>query len=262
MEIIDTHTHIFPKKQAKEIILKINSNIETFSDGTLIGLIKNMKKYKINYSLTLPIATKASQVQSINNWILNNQHNKIVSFGAIHPDYEKIEDELSKIKKNGLPGIKLHPDYQGFYPTEARLYKIYEICNKLNLIITFHCGDDTGHPFPGHALPRLIRKVVDDFPNLTIIASHFGGFDMWDQSMKYLIGKNIYIETSCTLGYMEKKQFLRIINKHDKNRILLGSDSPWGNIKQNVQGILNSPLRAQTKEKILSLNAKKLLNIF
>ena len=59
---------------------------------------------------------------------------------------------------------------------------------------------------------------------------------MWDQAFKCLIGENVYLETSFTFGYLEEDRFYQIMKKHDKDLIMVGSDSPWGSIKENIQG--------------------------
>ena len=263
MLIIDTHTHVFPDHLAYETVSRMadKATVTLYADGTLGNLRKIMTQVGISYCVTLPVATKPNQVESINQWIEANRQEGILPFGAIHPDYPHIERELKRIKELGFYGVKLHPDYQEFYPHEERMNNIYEICQSSNLMIAFHCGDDIGYSRPGHSLPRLIARVCERFPQLRILAAHFGGFEMWDQALKYLIGREIYIECSFTFGYIETKRFDEIIKKHNKDLIMLGSDSPWGSIVTNIEGISISSLSDIQKEKILGLNAQRLFGL-
>ena len=43
-----------------------------------------------------------------------------------------------------------------------------------------------------------------------------------------LAGKNIYLDTSYSYGVMGKTAMERLIRKHGAEKILFGSDSPWG----------------------------------
>jgi hypothetical protein len=263
MLIIDTHTHVFPDHMAHATVSRMakHASVPLYADGTLDGLLQSMTQNGVAYSVTLPVATKPGQVENINNWVATNQRAGILPFGAIHPDYPRIEQELKRLKELGFYGIKLHPDYQEFYPHEERLLPIYEACQSLGLIVAFHCGDDIGYPRPGHSLPRLIAEVPKSFPDLKILAAHFGGFQMWDQALQYLIGQEVYIECSYTFGYIEPQRFYEIINKHNSDLIMVGSDSPWENIAKSVEGIQTSTLKDDLKEKILGLNAQRLFGL-
>lgn len=237
------------------------ADVTLHSDGTIDGLCAAMQKNGITHSVTLPVATKASQVNSINRYALANRREGIITFGAIHHDYSDLDGEFRFLKENGFPGIKLHPDYQDFYPNERRLYPVYERAEALGLIIAFHTGDDIGHPRPGHSLPRLFAPVMKDFPRLTIIAAHFGGFMMWEQAFEFFAGKNVYIDTSFTFDYIETDRLMRILKKHDSNRILMGSDSPWGSVAREIAWIRDSGMPADNKDRILGGNAAKLFGL-
>lgn len=263
MLVIDTHTHVFPDAIAHETVKKMaeNAGIPLYTDGTLTGLVRQMDNCGVHYSAIMPVATKPEQVESINNWVRDNKNDRIIPFGAMHPDFADPGSELERIHKLGFRGIKLHPDYQVFYPTEERMEIIYNTCTKLGLIILYHCGDDIGHPRPGHSLPRLMNTVINNHPDQVFIFAHMGGFDMWDQTERYLIGKKVYLDTSYAYAYMTGKRFTSLIRKHGPDRILLGSDSPWGNIGDEVRNILGLELSDNEKEKIIGLNAAALYGI-
>jgi len=263
MLIIDTHTHVFPDSIAYDTVkgMAENAEIPLFTDGTINGLIQVMDKYSVNYSAIMPVATKPEQVESINNWIQSNKSERIIPFGAIHPDFHDPVKELERICELGFKGIKLHPDYQVFYPTEERMKIIYETCGRLGLIILFHSGDDIGHPRPGHALPRILSRVVDEYPDQTFIFAHMGGFEVWDQTERYLIGRNVYLDTSYSFDYTSKERVFSMIKNHGPERILLGSDSPWGDIGKEIENIISLDLAEDEKSGILGLNAAGLYGI-
>ncbi len=99
--IIDFHTHIFPDKIAASTLETLSGKSHTtpFTDGTLKGLVNSMKNFGVDVSIILPVATKPSQVIKINDNAaqINEKFfaDGIISFAAIHPDFENFRAELS-----------------------------------------------------------------------------------------------------------------------------------------------------------------------
>ena len=89
-----------------------------------------------------------------------------------------------------------------------------------------------------------------------------GGFKLWDEVENSIIGDDyFYIDTSSALSFMKEDQIYRFLNKHNKNKILFGTDFPVGNHKKEIELIKNLNIDEEFKEKIFHLNAKKLLNL-
>ena len=80
--IIDTHIHAFVDKVAEIAIPKLAkvSGLEPTTDGTVNSAIDLLDKDGIDYGVVLPIATKPTQQQTINNWAKDIYKNKIISF--------------------------------------------------------------------------------------------------------------------------------------------------------------------------------------
>lgn len=54
-----------------------------------------------------------------------------------------------------------------------------------------------------------------------------GGWKLWDDVEKYLVGTPIYFDTAFTLNFITDEQLLRIIKNHGSEKILHATDSPW-----------------------------------
>ena len=121
----------------------------------------------------------------------------------------------------------MHPYYQEFFIDEARLNPIYQALSDTGLLLVIHCGYDIAFPRTRCVDPARILKLHQNFPELRLITTHFGGWDNWDEVEEILIGKNIYMEISFALQYLSKKQVLRMIHNHPAEYLLFGSDSPW-----------------------------------
>ena len=125
--IIDFHTHAFPDDLAEKAVsgLGYDSKLKPSYDGTIDGLLKSMDEAGIEKSVVLNIATKPSQAENIINWCLKVRSERIIPFASIHPDNGNFPVIISRIKNEGIRGIKLHPMYQDFYADEERLFPVY-----------------------------------------------------------------------------------------------------------------------------------------
>ncbi len=262
--IIDFHTHIFPDALAAKTIpfLAQRSGIPAATDGTLNGLLHSMEQSGVDRSVILPVVTKPSQFDSINAYAksINDQSNgKVLSFGGIHPDCDDYKGKLDHIKALGLPGIKIHPDYQGVFIDDLRYMRIIEYANELGLIIVTHAGVDIGLPEPVHCPPDKMRKILDEIHPEKMILAHYGGWSQWEMVYEYLAGENVYFDTAFTFDYITEEMFLKIWEKHDHEKILFATDSPWGSMCKNISRVEELPLTLEEKEAIFSGNARKLL---
>ena len=262
--IIDFHTHIFPRQKAPGILSKLSDkfDIPNFTDGTIDGLLNAMKKSGIQLSLVSRITIHPEQVVAVNNWLLGCKRTNILPMATIHPDQPQGAAYVEDIKKAGFAGIKLHPDYQGFYADDVRMYPFYEVAQAVQIPILFHAGLDRGLAPPFKAMPKQLLKVHRDFPRLTMIAAHMGGEDNYEETEASLLGTDIYLDTAFVLRIMDENILKRFIQKHPIERILFGTDSPFTDQKTELRYLNSLPfLTPSQKEKIAGQNAARLLNI-
>jgi predicted TIM-barrel fold metal-dependent hydrolase len=259
--IVDFHTHCFSDEIAARAIPKLAKagDVQPFTDGTVSGLKNSMKFSGINMSVVQPIATKPTQTTVINRWAASIKDAQIIPFGTIHPEYEHWQEEIIWLSKQGIKGIKFHPDYQNFFVDNERLFPIYEMLFSMNFIVLFHAGVDIAFSEPYHCTPKRLQKVLDMFPGAVLVAAHMGGYLYWEDVEKYLIGRNIYMDTSFSFEKLGKKNMERIIREHGADKILFASDSPWGDQAKEIMHIKSLGLSDKELSAILSGNACQLL---
>ncbi|MFR9254870.1 MAG: hypothetical protein ACLVJ6_04725 [Merdibacter sp.] len=88
--IIDFHTHIFPDSLAPRTLphlSKIAHDIPYHTDGTQTGALEAMRRWGVDYSVVLHIATKLGQARRINSFACEVQaaHPQFLCFGSLHP---------------------------------------------------------------------------------------------------------------------------------------------------------------------------------
>ena len=264
--VVDFHTHTFPDKIAARTIeyLSKKGNIKPYSDGTLDGLKASMKKSGVDISVVLPVATSPKQVDSINR-LSAEQSGKdgVYFFGAIHPDSENVGEILDFVKRSGLRGIKIHPDYQDAFFDDDRYVKIIAEAAKRDLLVVTHAGIDVGYRDCVHCTPDMILHVMDRLGSLIdnkLVLAHLGGFGLPDEVMEKLVGKPVYMDTAAVLDLYPDK-CLEIMRRHGFDKILFASDLPWADQKKFIDIVKNMHICEADEDRVFYKNALSLLNI-
>ncbi len=261
MNIIDFHTHIYPSAIAE----KATKSIEDFyclDGGGMVGtseqLLERGKSVGIEKFVVLPVAIKADHTRHINEFILSEvaKHPEFIGFGTVHAGLSNIIEEGEYILKSGLKGIKMHPDTQAFDIDDERLFPLYEAVGD-KLLFMFHCGDkryDYSHP-------RRLRRIMDMFPKLRVIATHLGGYSVWDEATVALKDTDCMLDISSSLMFMSEADQEKYINIYGADRLLYGSDFPlWDPVKE-MERFMKLKLTDTQREKIAYKNAERILNL-
>ncbi len=262
--ILDIHTHVFPDALAARVVKQLagRSGEQACTDGTAAGLAASMRESGIARSVIQPVSTKASQVRSINDFAIElNRRPELINFGTLFPGYEGNASEIERLKQAGIGGVKFHPDYQEFFVDEDRLSPLYGQLADAGLIAFFHAGVDIGLPLPVHCTPERLARVLDRFPGLTVVAAHFGGFQMWDDVERLLVGRNLYLDTSFTLSFLDHARFVDMARRHGIGKILFGTDSPWAEQKAEVALLEKTGLTDAELAAVFNDNAERLLGM-
>ncbi|MBR1586662.1 MAG: amidohydrolase family protein, partial [Clostridia bacterium] len=258
------------------------SHTRPFTDGTRGQLRASMARAGIGVSVVLPVATSARQVPRINDTAIATNSRAaeegVFSFGGMHPDFPDWAPELERLAAAGVRGVKLHPPYQGVDFDDPRYLRILKKAAALKLPVLIHAGLDVGLPGAEQATPEKIARAVDAVPEATLILAHMGGWRCWDQAARLLPGYPVYLDTSFSLGSMtgngdgfyrtpeetrmlEPDAFVAIIRRFGADRVLFGTDSPWGDQAACVDAFRALPLTEAEQTAILEKNAARLLGL-
>lgn len=265
--VIDFHTHSFPDalaERAMSALKATNKEIAPYTDGTALDAKRVLVTAGISRAVVCNIATNARQEANVNSYAISLLQNGdfFTPLGSVHPDSENIESELDRLSAAGIKGVKLHPDYVRIQLSDSRFDKVFSILEERGFFAVIHAGYDPVSPEKQHATPEMIRAVVDKHQKLKLIAAHMGGFKRATEVTRHLVGSNVYIDTSLSsLRKDEYEELYRILNEHNPERILFGTDTPWSDPKEELAFINNAPISEKAKELILYKNALGLLAI-
>ncbi len=191
-------------------------------------------------------------------------------FGSVDPlKGDRAVAELSRVADLGLKGVKLHPSLQAFAPDDERYWPLYEKCEELGLVLLFHTGTSgIGAGQPGgqgirldYARPIRLDAVAASFPDLKIIAAHFG-YPWHLELMAMALHKtNIYIDISGWAPRYIPTEVMRDMKGRLQDQFIFGSDYPFIDPKRCLDELNGMDLPAEVLDKVLFGNGKGLLGL-
>lgn len=280
IEIVDTHTHLFPTRKVGKMVLekiKKTYGVPYYCTGSPGELSETMNKAGITYAVVM---NQAAANKEAMNWLVSGNF-FVCAYAREHPELipaigldKRMKrnplDEINHKLKWGVKAVKLHPVAQEFYVNDRTMWSIYQKCEKVNLPIIFHCGKMMVEGLPDYAHPELFSDVLKSFPELRVVLAHLGG-GFWEEVIKlaHTFPKNVYFDTAIALSGVPIPSFLRLtdtqavemIRKIGVQRVMFGSDFPWINPKTDIERIKKLNLTENEKKMILSENAKKFFKI-
>ncbi|MDH4265091.1 MAG: amidohydrolase [Deltaproteobacteria bacterium] len=268
--MIDTHTHIFPDKIAPRIAENMRADsrnqIPLSGDFTLKDLKAYMARCGVEAVITFCVAERAKAVPPANDFLIGiTDHRTIFGFGTILPDLEDPAAEVRRIRERGLRGIKFHSLFQPIGAGDENLLAIYEEMAGTGMIAYFHVGKDPNHPsHPARTSPEDIARLKERFPALPIVAAHFGGLFMLDEARKWIIGRDIYIDTCWgpDIQSLESEEVIDLIRQHGAEKVLWATDYPsTTDPVPQIKWFKDLPLPEEEKQLILRENARRLLGL-
>lgn len=279
--IIDFHTHTFPDQIAENVIARMSrqANLLPYANGTAGGLLQAERVAGVDLSIILPVATKPEQVSHINDLAAaHNEHayvTNLFSFGCIHPDCPDWKQELDRIAARGMRGVKIHPAYQNTDLDDPKYLRILEHAGALGLIVVTHAGLDVGFPGCRCCTPEKARSALRQAGPVTLVLAHMGGWRCWQSVPELLADTTALLDTAFSVGdylpcdaaqaqdcgLLSDEDFVALIRAFGAERVLFGSDSPWGNPQKDIRHIRALALTSEEKSAILGKNAKRLLQI-
>ncbi len=261
MRIIDIHTHIYPD----EIAQKATDSVRNFysigcdtMNGTVDMLLEKGKQAGIEKYVILPVGIRPDRVRHINDFIQQQAkaHSCFIPFGTVHAAMDDLSDEVERLLALNVKGIKMHPDSQQFPIDDIRLFPMYEAIRG-RIPVLLHMGD---HRY-NYSHPVRLRKVMDMFPGLKVIAAHFGGYSMYETARELLQDTDCVMDLSSSMMFMEPGVPEKYINLYGAERIAYGTDYPMWDPVTEVERFLQLDLTDDQKEQIAYKTATRILNL-
>jgi predicted TIM-barrel fold metal-dependent hydrolase len=236
--IIDAHAHVWPDQIAgPALTANPVPGLVARGDGTVGGLTDDMTASGVGLSCCLGIANQARHVDRVNEFVAGLTSETRFGFGTVHVDLS-VDDNLASLRRHGVTAVKLHPLFQDFALDDPRLWEILEAFGSDIAVIT-HVGAGGDARTNSLSSPRMIADIAKQFPDLRLMACHFGGYKILDDAEEMLAGADVVLETSWppSLKTLQPERVRRLIQNHGAERIVFGSDWPMTSPAEEIAAI-------------------------
>jgi len=263
--IIDSHVHI-----------SLYDNNATSLQGAFDLLLREMEENKISCAVIIPDNIEGSDsIADLDKAIeLIGERKNLFLLGSpqiIQRGSSELEKYRKLLEQEKIKGIKFFPGHDPYYPTDERCLPYYELCEKTNVPVLFHTGENSGDSLCSKWNdPKYIVDIAKKYPKLKVIITHY----YWPKlDYCYEITKsvpNIYFELAALAddevveksGGIEKiKEILKktIFDRPDK--VIFGTDWPMCKIGEHVKLVKSLKLSKEVEEKIFYKNSLNIYNL-
>jgi len=278
--IIDFHTHVFPPRIKENRSDYIDSDpcfAILYSESkaklaTADELIASMDKAGIDISVIVNYGWTTHELcVETNDYILESiarYPDRLVGFCTVQPHAgEAAIAEIERCVKGGIKGVgEMRSDLQLVdIGDEVVMAPIVETARKHKLIMLTHTSEPIGHDYPGKGsiTPDILYPFITNFPDSTIVCAHWGGglpfYALMPEVKKAM--KNVFFDTAASPFLYTPQVYNQVTQLVGADKILFGSDYPLLAPGRLLKEISSLDLPAETRELILSGNARRLLGI-
>lgn len=242
--IVDAHTHLFPLQVAKDPSAYISQDAwfkETHSKQGIAfpaasDLIQSMDDAGIAVSVVAGWPWRNPDLCRRHNDFLAeiaaSSNGRLAWLGIVNPARPDATEEVRRCASMGAHGIgEVNADAQGFnWDSFSVLQDFAEACAGEHLPILAHVSEPVGHVYPGKgtATPERFVRFAEAFPDLSIVAAHWGGGLPFYELMPEVAAalRNVWYDTAASsLLYVDKVAGI-VESLVGAKRILWGSDYP------------------------------------
>ncbi len=235
MEIFDSHTHWGP-------------SLALGTEVTTDDLLHQAKESGVDRIVIFPFPSTAIEDDGINDKVLElgKKNAKFIPYYYIPEDLRPIPNE------KGFHGGKWHW-VRGIQDCSSNSRVLED--PKLDAFI--ETSEAIGLPIVFEEELAFTEAFVKRAKDLKIIIPHLGmlGGNPIDFLKTFKEKESVFFDTALA----SPETIVRFIKEIGKERILFGSDIPFGRMKQELEKILSLLISDDEKEWILSKNTKKLI---
>jgi len=237
VEIIDSHTHWGP-------------SITLGTEVTTGELLHQAELSGVEKIVIFPFPSTAIEDERINDKVLElgKKNGKFIPYYYIPEDLRPIP------KERNFYGGKWHW-VRGVQDCSSN----YHVLEDPVLDSFIEASEKVGLPIVFEEELVFTEAFVKRTRDLKIIIPHLGmlGGNPLDFLETFKQRENVFFDTALA----GTEAIMRFIEKIGKERILFGSDIPFGTMKRELEKILSLPIGGDEKEWILSKNLKRLVKI-
>jgi predicted TIM-barrel fold metal-dependent hydrolase len=193
---------------------------------------------------------------------------------SLHPEmgYGLVE-HLKEYISLGAKGLKFHSSVQELEADNVALAEVYEYCEEISFPILFHCGLVSEETTNNYSDIEMLLPIIERYRNIPIILGHMAEGKIEDVLWLAQAHSNVFFDTSITISglhcikrvhddcWQDDDVVIEVIKKIGADRILFGSDYPFGSPIHDINRLIQMDISDLDKKLILGGNAIRLFGI-
>jgi predicted TIM-barrel fold metal-dependent hydrolase len=278
--IVDAHCHIVPPSFA-ERRRDLAARDATFAAilanpaariADAPGLLRAMSRDGVDHAVAMGMGWADYEVAvEANDCLIEavaDNPSRITGFVSVNPAWgDAAVDEAQRCAAAGLRGIgELHPDTQGIDITDAaEMSPLMDFARSRDLPVLLHCSEPVGHQYPGKGktTPDKVLRLIENFPDNTIICAHWGGglpfYGLMPEVGAAL--RNVYFDSAASPFLYRPGIYRTAADAVGADRILFASDYPLMPHSRPLSELAGLSLPESHRRLILGGNAERLLGL-
>lgn len=277
--IVDAHTHIFPPEFVRERD-RMCSRDEWFAElyqnpkallATEADILQSMEEDGFACSVVCGFPWRdAGLCREHNDYLLDvaaRNPGRIAAVATVSPSSGDAEVEAERCFAAGAVGIgELNADAQGFdLRTPQQFAALAGICQQHGRPILFHVSEPVGHLYPGKgtSTPDRLLRFVQVFPDLNVVAAHWGGglpfYELMPEVSEQT--RNLVYDSAASTYLYQSRVFPIALEIVGFERVLMGTDYPILRQGRFVRRIVRHNLPEEILDAILWRNAVRVYGL-
>lgn len=270
--IIDTHSQLWTKEALRTFphtmlqgYTRLFPGMKTFDLETILS---DMDEAGVDKTVIVGIDAETTCHYKVPNELVadavNAYPDRFIGFAGVDPNKGLLAlDELKKcIEELGLSGLKFIPHLLEMSPNDIRMHPVLEKAQEAGLPVLFHTGT---HFHTGTRLryckPEALDDVAIDFPELKIIAAHFGFPWFYEALAVVQKNANVYFNIAGWAPRRIPEYVITMMNGPLSRKALLGSDFPLLSRVRIMRELKELPISPETLQRVTSENPARLLGL-
>ena len=243
--IVDFHTHIFPPEiiAARERyaerdpwFAELYGNPRArMADGD--ALVASMDSDGVACSVTFPFGwSDPGLIEACNSYVIEVMRahpGRVIGLAAAQPMAgARAVAEVERCAQAGMPGIgELMPHGQGYRLSDTAIFEpLAEVARAYNLFVLTHTSEPVGHRYAGKGdvTPAELQAFLLAFPDLRIVASHWGGGYPFYELMPevHQAAERVWYDSAASLYLYRPEIFTVVARIAGAEKILWARDYP------------------------------------
>jgi uncharacterized protein len=279
LPVVDSHVHVFSpyvyENREKLVssdhwfgVLYAERNVKL---ATTRDLIESMDSSGIDASVLCGFPWSDSGLCCDHNEYMAESAGKYSSriewLATVLPGDASAAEEAERSFRAGAAGIgELNADGQGFdLANPEPLSELVDVCTEWDRPIMFHCSEPVGHDYPGKgtATPDRLLQFLERFPDVRVIAAHWGGGLPFYELMPEVarLTRNVVYDSAATTYLYRFPVFRTAIELVGSRRVMFASDFPVLGQERLKKRVERLALAEDTRRLIMGENAHRVFRI-